>query len=304
LAIDRGTARLLLEEDAKRPFYGSILQLGRQTILFSENQLRSWAKRAGVDLAQPTNAAAERASQLACQALTGFSGGALDDGRFFRFLGFDHVVSCDASSYESASLLLDLNQPVPTELHGKFDVVFNGGTMEHVFDVPCVLRNIHSMLKVGGRAIHIAPSSNMIDHGFYSFSPSLFCDYYQANRYQVLTVYLFECVSWTGEWSVYDVSSAGLDNRLGKMATSKMAGVFCVAQRTADSISAVAPIQNHFSRAWERSPQKPTTGLIARAKGQVKHRYPRIAEAMFWTRALIWRLFSRRSSMPRLLGKY
>jgi hypothetical protein len=163
MAIDRGTARLLLSEHANRPFGGSILQLGRQAILFNEKQLRTWSLQAGsnvkwLDEPAPVNGGKDNVP-----------GENLNDTDFFRLLGFDEVASCDLSSYESATFRVDLNLPVGPELHDRFDVIFDGGTMEHVFNVPTVLANIHAMLKVGGRVIHVAPSSNMIITDFIAF---------------------------------------------------------------------------------------------------------------------------------------
>jgi len=42
----------------------------------------------------------------------------------------------DYSDYEGAEIILDPNNIVLQEYHEKFDVVFDGGTCEHVFNVP------------------------------------------------------------------------------------------------------------------------------------------------------------------------
>lgn len=298
MAIDRGTARFLLSEMVKRPFRGSILQLGRQTILFDERQLRTWAKHAGTQLRstcegariEPTSK--ERSTDLA-------------DSEFFRLLGFEEVASCDVSSYEGATFIADLNQPIPSELHNKFDVVFNCGTMEHVFNVPGVLTNIHSLLKAGGRAIHLAPSSNMVDHGFYSFSPIFFSDYYQMNRYLLRSLYLFECFSWTGKWTVYDCLAGNVDSRLGRIANSRMVGVFCVAEKTVESTSLIHPAQTHFSRLWDKVQTTRSPSRMVELKRTIESSCPSAANIFFWLRSLVWRVPGyRRAALPPLIGKY
>jgi SAM-dependent methyltransferase len=318
MAIDRGTARLLLSEHAKRPFRGSILELGRQTILLNESQLRAWAKQAGANLRFDLGKA-----QAHDQSQPELVNGQFDDNRFFHSLGFDQVTSCDVSPYENATLIADLNQPVPREWHDQFDVIFNGGTMEHVFNAPLVLANIHAMLKVGGRAIHIAPSSNMLDHGFYSFSPTFFADYYLANRYQLLKLNLFQCTSWTGNWDIYDCLAGGIDHRLGRVCTSKMSGLFCVAEKTPDSVDQILPSQGCFSKLSayphaDRS-EKETDGsndgmrvrhpnlaeLFYRIRALAWSRYPNLAELFYQIRALAWRTIpGRRSAMPPFLGRF
>jgi hypothetical protein len=60
---------------------------------------------------------------------------------FFRLLGAQSVESIDASEYEGATHVHDMNLPVPRELLGRFSVVHDGGTLEHVFNVPQALKN-------------------------------------------------------------------------------------------------------------------------------------------------------------------
>lgn len=229
----------------------------------------------------------------------------MSDVDFFRFLGFDEVASCDVSSYEKATLILDLNTPVPTELHGRFDMIFDGGTMEHIFSVSQVLANIHSMLKTGGRVIHIAPTSNMVNHGFYSFSPTFFSDYYTVNKYRLLTLYLFECFSWVGEWTAYDCLVGNINNRLGRLSTSRMAGTYCVAEKVHDSSSGIVPAQGHFVQLW----RAPTDGCTSNGpkpfREMVKARYPKFAEFLLRLRALSWRTIPGRGGvLPPVAGRF
>ena len=48
------------------------------------------------------------------------------------------------------------------------------------------------MLKTDGVLYLAVPASNAIDHGFYSFSPGLFYDYFNSNGLKVLGCYLKE----------------------------------------------------------------------------------------------------------------
>ena len=76
--------------------------------------------------------------------------------------------------YEGADIVHDLNRPLPQSLHGSFDVVLDGGLLEHVFNFPMALKNSMEMVKVGGHLLLIAPANNNFGHGFYQFSPELF----------------------------------------------------------------------------------------------------------------------------------
>jgi hypothetical protein len=115
-----------------------------------------------------------------------------DDGfasprAYFAALGIEELVSLDVSDYEGADVIFDLNAPeLPLSLTGRFGVVLNIGTLEHVFHLPNALANITRMLRDGGVAVHILPTSNAVDHGFYQFGPTLMFDYYVAAGFDVL----------------------------------------------------------------------------------------------------------------------
>lgn len=170
---------LLLNEHKVRPFSGSVLQLGRQDIYFDYETLQTYAQQLGVSL-RILEAVTCRPNQW----MTGVK--TIDDKIFFKSLGFDVVQSTDASNYEQADYIHDFNQPVPRGLHDRFDLVFDGRALEHMFHVPNALSNINALLKLGRRIIHHAPNHNDVDHGFYCFSPTLFYDSCEADRYMDL----------------------------------------------------------------------------------------------------------------------
>lgn len=107
-------------------------------------------------------------------------------------LGAEKVQVADCSSYENPDYLIDLNTVVQNGLNEKFDVILDVGTLEHIFDIPTALSNLIKMLKKGGQIILILPASGAIDHGFYSFSPTLLFDFFQNNGFHNFSCYLLE----------------------------------------------------------------------------------------------------------------
>jgi SAM-dependent methyltransferase len=101
---------------------------------------------------------------------------------FFRALGFGEIETLDYAPYEGAGLVHDLNQPVPEEWHGAFGFIFDGGTLEHVFDLPQAFDNIFAMLAPGGRFAAVTPLNGYPGHGFYQFSPELVWTYWKRGR--------------------------------------------------------------------------------------------------------------------------
>lgn len=66
----------------------------------------------------------------------------------------------------------------------EFDLALDAGTLEHCFNAGTALMNMASCVKLGGLIMHQNPfiSGN---HGFYNLSPTLFCDFYEQNGFQV-----------------------------------------------------------------------------------------------------------------------
>jgi hypothetical protein len=83
----------------------------------------------------------------------------------------------DITASRGIERIVDLNNPIPEDLTGQYDIVYDGGTMEHCFNVPQVIKNILSLCKVGGHILHVNPL-NYFNHGFYSFHPTFYHDFY------------------------------------------------------------------------------------------------------------------------------
>jgi SAM-dependent methyltransferase len=93
---------------------------------------------------------------------------------FFSYLGSRTVVSLDISTFENAEIIHDLNKPVPAALKDRFDFIFDGGTLEHVYNFPRAIANVKFMLRTGGLFVSANAANNQLGHGLYQFSPELF----------------------------------------------------------------------------------------------------------------------------------
>lgn len=94
------------------------------------------------------------------------------------------VDSVDASPYEQATLVHDMNLPWPAQLPGagSYDAVLDFGCLEHVFSFPVAWRNCTLLCRVGGHVLHALPANNLTGHGFYQFSPELFFNLYRPEN--------------------------------------------------------------------------------------------------------------------------
>ena len=102
---------------------------------------------------------------------------------FYSIFGATDYRSLDLTD-PRADFALDLNHPLPDI--GKFDVVTDFGTSEHVFNIGQSFANIHNLLKSGGVALLTLPSYGYIDHGFYNIHPCAYLDMAKANAYEIV----------------------------------------------------------------------------------------------------------------------
>jgi len=182
----------------------------------------------------------------------------ISDTLLFGSLGLI-VESLDVSDYEGADYIYDLNDTLtPDNLKEKFDLVFDGGTMEHVFHIPNALNNIFSMLKIGGCVIHGSPVNNYVDHGFYQFSPTIFYDYYYANNFEILQCSLFRHSQDHDKepWMFMEYAPGRLDTMSFGGLDDKMYGTWFVARKTEKSTCSVIPQQGVFKKNMVEIQQK------------------------------------------------
>lgn len=91
----------------------------------------------------------------------------------------------DIDMNDMADIKLDLAMAAPPSFYEKFDVIFNGGTAEHIFNIGMVFKNMHDMLKTGGIIINIVPYTWFM-HGFYNIDPKLLYYIDKSNNYFAL----------------------------------------------------------------------------------------------------------------------
>jgi len=242
MGLSKFAVSALLFESKRNPLGGSILTLGRQDVWFDFNTLQKIAKKYQFELKEISNITL---NQKAFFSRNNF----INDKCLFSALGFDTVSSLDFSDNESPNIIFDLNSSgIPESLKNSFDVIIDGGTLEHVFHLPNAMKNIFAMLKVGGRIIHISPSSNLVDHGFYMFSPTLFFDYYTANRFEINSINLirYSQNADTDPWDFYKYTPENFEKYSFGGLDGAMYGIFCIATKTDRSTNDVIPIQGFY----------------------------------------------------------
>jgi SAM-dependent methyltransferase len=245
LGVDSSIARLLLGARDLGASYRSTLTIGRQRFYLTQHELALELQRSGISNA-------ERLAGELLQAASGYT------EPFFQVLGAEQTDSLDFSDYEGATLVHDLNQPIPGDWSGRYTAVVDSGSLEHVFDFATAIRNCKRLVAPGGHFIGAYPANNQLGHGFYQFSPELFFRVFEeAAGFHVVRLYLVER-GFRGRW--YRVTDPKVLGRRSQIANRVRTELCVIAGRTGD-LRLHIPQQSDYQVTWNRrddsSPRSP-----------------------------------------------
>lgn len=224
---------------------GSALTISRHPLFFSEKTMDKIAGLHGESLAKLPRGAA---SYLTDDVL--------------RAVGFERTDVMDISDYEGANILQDLNRPVPDELENSYDLIVDGGTLEHVYNFPVALENVMRMAKVGGHVLLFIPTNNYCGHGFYQVSPELFFRAFApANGFEIA-----RAIVQTGRHYHHVADPVDVRARV-ELVNSKMSLLMIHAVKTAH-VPMTTPLQSDYVVLWdsakpgESTPSPKTDGRL------------------------------------------
>lgn len=221
---------------------GSVATVGRQSLFLHPREARRLADEFALDarapwLSQPFGAHAD---------------GFLRDG-----LGAETLDVLDASDYEGATLVHDLNEPLPQTLAARYDLVVDGGSLEHVFRVTTALESLMRMVRPGGRLLLSVPANNLCGHGFYQFSPELmFRVFSPSGGFALHRVALVEAAYPSIELQqfrrVYDVTDPDTAGERVTLMSRRAAMLLVHAEKLhhLDAPLARAPAQSDYAARW------------------------------------------------------
>jgi SAM-dependent methyltransferase len=238
MGIDLNCAQLLIRAKTNGISFERMATLGRQELHASRPDLLSILRRNNY----------HPSSQCQCKLLDPTTVYAED---FFTLLGAKEIVAIDASNYEGAQVIHDMNEPIPDYLESSFDLFIDGGTLEHVFDFPTASRNCMRTVRPGGRFISLTMANNFSGHGFYQFSPELFFRLLsRENGYSMETCIEWEAVHGARFYQVPDPASLGTRIEL----TSRTGTYLFIQARRIGNISVeYIPRQSDYVEQWEAS---------------------------------------------------
>lgn len=219
----------------------------------------------------------------------------MDD--FFAALGTKRLDAIDASNFEGAQLVLDMNEPLPDSLRGQYDAVVDGGTLEHVFNVPTAFRNAMDALKTGGHLFATLPANNWCGHGFYQYGADFFYRVFCAeNGFEVVKL-MVAPIFGGGRWldgPAFEVAdpekTGGRVNIEGRRELSFLLQARKIAQRPPFERW---PQQSDYSAAWNEAKTSSTAAAAVsrrppwpiRRAGAVARMFVRLYQRSSWRRS-------------------
>jgi SAM-dependent methyltransferase len=222
----------------------------------------------------------------------------------FRFLGAREIVTSDYSAFEGANYLHDLNERYPEDMRGRFDMVLDGGTLEHIFNYPAALRHCLELLRPGGHFVTITPAHNFMGHGFYQFSPELFFRVFQKeNGFTLRKMVLFK---WLAEDATFfEVKDPAVSGYRTELFSGKPMLLAVLAQRTAEvPVLARPPQESDYAALWEKHRKSPAQAVATRSGWLWRLR---VALNPYWPgRLLFWKgqMIERRRVGPPSLNNH
>lgn len=182
----------------------------------------------------------------------------------FRAMGATRFETMDASSYEGAHICHDLNTPLAAG-HSQYDVVYDGGTLEHVFNFPVAMANLMKVTALNGSLIIHTVANNFCGHGFYQFSPELLMRCLSVTRgFHVKRMVLFRTGPWP-KWREVTWRDLYRGKRLELCSLLPMHMIVHAQKIDEREIDWSGLQQGNYAKAWDTkaTPRRPSKLSIA-----------------------------------------
>jgi hypothetical protein len=231
VGIDNAAARmLLLLRNEKGADFGKTIMLGRQHNYLGPIFRKVIQKNLGIPR-KSIPLAAEYADE------------------FLEKLGILNPDILDVSNYEGATILHDLNLPIPTEYRSQYSTVIDIGASEHVYNVPQALQNLKDLCSMDGHVLIISPANNWLGHGFYQFSPELFFRTFDTpSGFEIRKLFLIKLKLCGDAW--YELSDPKSLRRRGTIPTKNRCYIALLATKVSIENSQELPQQSDYEFAW------------------------------------------------------
>jgi len=240
MGLDSNACRFLLMSSRRGARFDRSLCLGRLNLSLSKSMLMRAFREFGFST-----------SEREIESLFTESSGYAES--FLMKIGAKTVQSVDATDYEDATEQHDLNDGLPASLRCSFDAVIDGGTLEHVFNLPAALKASMDAVKVDGYFFSFTQCNNAMGHGFYQLSPELFYRVLsKRNGFKLQEMLLAEGSFGKVPW--FRVADPEVVGRRVELVNDVQSYLLVAAQRVENiPIFSEWPQQSDYAAAWDNN---------------------------------------------------
>ncbi len=250
MGIDFQIARMLCEAHERGCSFNETATIGHLSLFLRSGEVRLLRR------------AYRNANKPDADPVGRYKFGDYSDGFLRDFLGVSTLAIIDISAYQGANVIHDLNEPIAETLHGRFDVVIESGSLEHIFNFPVAISSLMKMVKTGGIIFLGSPANNLCGHGFYQFSPELiFRVFSRENGFDLHKVILYqsrypstELIATGRAYEVVDPVT--VHSRVGLL--SKRPVVMIAEAKKIEQVALFTefPLQSDYVELWKHSEAK------------------------------------------------
>ena len=182
MSIKPITAQMILHEHLYKPITGTVVCLGRNSVSYTADKMDALLKQMGVPK-RPDHTYKTDSETM------GKGGGRITQESFFASFCDAKVISLDVNNYEGAEIVCDIQDRLPWRWRRSADFVYDGGSLDNIFDVATTLKNLSRLIKPGGRFL---ASNNGGPHptSYLKFSADWFMDFFAINKYTDCKTYV------------------------------------------------------------------------------------------------------------------
>ena len=190
MGINAQILKLILEEDKHSSLSGKCLCLGQNTIHVKPELLKKLSIEYGKELPENWESSTEWRDTITKTSKR------VDYPCFLQtklfelwFKDLEHIEVLDCSEYEKAGIIIDLNLPIDSALHEKYDFIYDGSVLDNIFNPAQGIANVHKLLKPGGRFASVN-AMNFLPGAMSSLSCEWYYAFFAQNNYSDAHVYL------------------------------------------------------------------------------------------------------------------
>lgn len=194
----------------------------------------------------------------------------------------------------------------------KFDFIYDGGSLEHVFNITQGLKNLTYLVKKDGYIMHLLPANNYIDHGFYSFNPTLLKDYYIQNNFKIIEFFLIKQnynLKENHTWYVYEYNEEQIkDYDKWNWKNNRML-LWVIAKKNSNSKKVIYPTQSKYLKLHNKKSNNTNVKSKFNLKNKIKLKFPATYDFLKITKYKFSKSIgsknkSKVSTKPNLLFKF